>query len=291
MDADPGLDLGHVAAGLVDGVPGVVAVVLGGSRARGTHNADSDTDVGILYSDAEPLDVVALRAVAHELDPTQPDVTELGGWCAWVNGGAWLHVADSPGRAHRLDLLYRSVEQVERTLHELRRGERHHDWWQQPAFGFTSVIYGGEVHTCEPLRDDAGVVHRLKQLTSPYPEELRRRVVTEDLWRAEFTVANARKPAFRDDAFTTMGCLTRAAALLVQVLFALNRTWFVNDKGSLDEADAFDRRPPGFGESVVAVLTGAMGLVERVEAMSELCAAVARYASDVAPTSRSANST
>ena len=281
--------LAVLAGRIADDVPGVVAVVLGGSRARGTHDTGSDTDIGIFYSDAQPLDIAALTAVAHELDPTKPEVAEIGGWGPWVNGGAWLH-SDGLGR---VDLLYRSVEHVERTLHELRQGERHHDWWQQPAFGFTSVIYGGEVHTCRPLRDDHGTVEHLKQLTSPYPEELRRRIVAEDLWRAEFTVANARTPAFRDDSYTTMGCLTRAAALLVQVLFALNRTWFVNDKGSLDQADTFERRPPDFGGSVVAVLTGAMGLVERVEAMSEVCAGVARYASapEVAPTSRSANST
>ena len=281
------MDLDDLAARLKREVPGVVAVVLGGSRARDTHDTASDTDIGILYSDAQPLDIGALRPVAHDLDPTKPDVTELGGWGPWVNGGAWLHVEG----LGRVDLLYRSVEHVERTLHKLQRGERRHDWWQQPAFGFTSVIYGGEVHTCRPLRDDDGTVQRLKQLTEPYPDELRRRIVAEDLWRAGFTVANARTPAFRDDGYTTMGCLTRAAALLVQVLFALNRTWFVNDKGSLEEADAFERCPPGFGESVAAVLTGAVGLVERVEAMSEVCAAVARYASDVAPTSRSANST
>lgn len=277
------MDAAEIADRLAAEVPGVVAVVLGGSRARGTHDSESDTDIGVFYSDARPLDTGALRQLAHELDPTEPDVTDLGGWGPWVNGGAWLHV----GGLGRVDLIYRSVEHVERTLRELQRGERRHDWWQQPAFGFTSVTYGGEVDACVPLRDDDGVVAHLKQLTATYPHELRNRIVNEDLWRAEFTVANARKPAFRDDAFATMGCLTRAASLLVQVLYAVNDTWFVNDKGSLEEVDGFARRPPDFGASVVGILTGAVGLVERVEAMSEVVAAVARYA----PTMRSANST
>ena len=33
-------------------IPGVVAVVLGGSRAAGTHRPDSDWDFGIYYDDA-----------------------------------------------------------------------------------------------------------------------------------------------------------------------------------------------------------------------------------------------
>jgi hypothetical protein len=279
--------LDDLAARLMDEVPGVVAVVLGGSRARGTATTDSDTDVGVLYRDDRPLDVDALRRLAHDLDPSRPDVTELYGWGPWINGGAWLHV-DGMGT---VDVVYRSVDHVERTLHELRAGERHHDWWQQPAFGFTSVIYGGEVHTCRPLRDDHGVVARLKQLTDPYPEPLRERIMTADLWRAAFAIANARKPAFRDDGYTTMGCLTRAAAHHVQVLFALNRTWFVNDKGSLAQADAFERRPPELGASVEAILTGALGLVERVEAMAALHADVERYVEGEAPTMRNANVT
>jgi predicted nucleotidyltransferase len=34
------------------GLPGVVAVVLGGSRAAGTHRPDSDWDLGLYYVEA-----------------------------------------------------------------------------------------------------------------------------------------------------------------------------------------------------------------------------------------------
>nr|WP_269779095.1 nucleotidyltransferase domain-containing protein [Propioniciclava soli] len=35
------------------GVPGFEAVVLGGSRARGTHHGGSDVDLGLYYRRAE----------------------------------------------------------------------------------------------------------------------------------------------------------------------------------------------------------------------------------------------
>ena len=38
-------------------VPGIVGVVLGGSRARGTHHANSDIDIGIYYDPADRFDV------------------------------------------------------------------------------------------------------------------------------------------------------------------------------------------------------------------------------------------
>ena len=31
----------------LESIPGIVGIVLGGSRARGTHRADSDIDIGI----------------------------------------------------------------------------------------------------------------------------------------------------------------------------------------------------------------------------------------------------
>ncbi|RVX41729.1 nucleotidyltransferase-like protein [Nonomuraea polychroma] len=39
----------HAVAARLAGVPGVAAVVLGGSRARGTHRPDSDIDLGLYY--------------------------------------------------------------------------------------------------------------------------------------------------------------------------------------------------------------------------------------------------
>lgn len=54
-------------------VPGVVGVVLGGSRARGTANAASDYDVGLYYGPDEALDTKRLLDVVRALvDDTAP---------------------------------------------------------------------------------------------------------------------------------------------------------------------------------------------------------------------------
>jgi hypothetical protein len=65
-------------------VGGVVAVALGGSRARGTHRPDSDIDLGLYYRGE--LDLTALRALAAETADGPADVTPPGGWGPWVNG-------------------------------------------------------------------------------------------------------------------------------------------------------------------------------------------------------------
>ena len=78
-------------AGELTAVPGVVGVVLGGSRARGDHTPESDTDLGLYYR--RPLDTEALNAVAGRFGGR---VTEPGGWGPWVDGGAWLRIDGEP---------------------------------------------------------------------------------------------------------------------------------------------------------------------------------------------------
>jgi predicted nucleotidyltransferase len=73
----------EMANGLVN-VPGVVGVLLGGSRARGEHRPESDWDLGIYYRGA--LDLAALAG--PEIDIAGP-----GGWGPWVNGAACLRSA------------------------------------------------------------------------------------------------------------------------------------------------------------------------------------------------------
>jgi predicted nucleotidyltransferase len=43
-------------------VPGVAAIALGGSRARGAAHAGSDTDLGLYFSQGAGLDVPRLLA-------------------------------------------------------------------------------------------------------------------------------------------------------------------------------------------------------------------------------------
>ena len=70
---------------------------------------------------------------------------------------------------------------------------------------------------------------------------------------AEFTLgAFASKYAARSDVHGTVTCLTRVTNHLILVLFALNRTYPVNDKTALAEIAEFECAPPAFGERVNA---------------------------------------
>ena len=75
-------------------VPGIVAIALGGSRARGAATAASDYDIGLYYRADWPIDVAALAKAAAALDDRGPaaEVTPIGGWGPWIDGGGWLRI-------------------------------------------------------------------------------------------------------------------------------------------------------------------------------------------------------
>jgi hypothetical protein len=232
-------------------IRGIESVVLGGSYARGTARPDSDLDLGLYYSDAAHPDLEAIRATAEKfsLPNHPPTVTSFYEWGPWVNGGAWIHTA-----VGKVDLLYRNLEQLQRVIDESQAGIYHHHFYQQPTFGFVSVIYLAETKSCLPLFDRRNLLAGFKRRVEIYPLPLQEKLVRESLWTAEFSFLHADGFALRGDIFNTVGCLGRIAFMLVQALFALNSEYYFGDKGSVETTDRFDRRPEQFSTRLQGVL-------------------------------------
>ena len=79
-------------------IPGMKAVVLGGSFARGRARPESDIDLYLFYSESSPFSIQGLRELAEAVnDSPAPGVTDFYGWGRWVNGGAWLTIGGFGG--------------------------------------------------------------------------------------------------------------------------------------------------------------------------------------------------
>jgi hypothetical protein len=241
--------LQHLVPALAD-VPGVNAVVLGGSRARGTATEASDYDVGLYFSEPRPLDTDRLlEAVRHLVDePSSAAVTPVGEWGPWIVGGAWLSVA---GR--KVDLLYRNCDAVTRVIHSCRAGLVTMDYQPGHPHGFCSAIWMGEVALCQPLHDPGGTIAGLKKLTSLYPEALRDALIRRFQWEILFSIENGEGAAARREQTHIAGCAYRALACAGQVLFALNGRYLINEKAALQEAAGFPLTIPDLMERVTKV--------------------------------------
>src|SRR6478609_3789732 len=152
------------------GVAGIEAIVLGGSRARGTAGPASDYDIGLYFSAARPLDTQGLLEAARRLadNPDATTVTPIGEWGPWIVGGAWLSIA-----GHKVDLLYREIGAVRTVMEACRAGNVTMDYQPGHPHGFCSAIWIGEIAHCQPLRDPQDLINRLKSIALPYPQPLR----------------------------------------------------------------------------------------------------------------------
>lgn len=245
-------------------VPGVVGVMLGGSRARGEHRPDSDWDLGVYCR--QPLDVAGLR------EPAGTDVAGPGMWGPWVNGGAWLNAG---GVA--VDWILRDLDRVRRVWADCREGRYEVGVQMGHPLGFWSPCYAGEVALGTVLADPHGDLGRLKAEVAVYPEPLRESLMGA-AWEAGFLVEVAAKGVSRADTLYVSLCLSRAVGVLVQALYAAERRWCLNEKGSLAVAETLPSAPEGFGRRARALL-GGLG-----ETPGSLAAAVAAAGELVAET-------
>lgn len=229
---------------------GVAAIVLGGSYASGTQHEKSDMDIGLYYFPESPFSIADIQRIAQDVsvDGT-PTVTGFYEWGAWVNGGAWIHTPQG-----KVDFIYRNIEQLQRTIAEAQEGIWHHDYDQQPTYGFYSVIYLAETQICIPLYDPELLIADLKRSVAVYPPKLKEKIIADSLWAAEFTILHARGFAAQGDMYNTVGCLTRVASNITQALFALNERYFNRDKKVLDVVAAFPALPSGYIEQINRIL-------------------------------------
>ncbi len=229
-------------------LPGIEAVALGGSRARGTHRPDSDWDLGVYYRGSP--DLTALVALASEIQGAPAEVAGPGEWGPWVNGGAWLTV---DGVA--VDWILRDLDRVEAVWSDCRAGSFEVGVQPGHPLGFWSPCYVGEVALGRVLDDPDGRLTRLQGKVRAYPEPLRR-ALADAAWEAEFSVASARKSAPSGDTLHVALCLSKAFGILVQALHAHHRVWCLNEKGALASAAALPDTPADFAHRVSAALRG-----------------------------------
>ncbi|MGC5010343.1 nucleotidyltransferase domain-containing protein [Streptosporangium sp. DT93] len=245
-----------IARRLVE-IPGIVAVTLGGSRARGTHRPDSDTDLGLYYRGAP--DMAALRALAVREAGEGSELTEPGLWGPWVDGGGWLTIG---GR--RVDWLYRDLDRVHRVWADCRQGRYEVGAQAGHPLGFYSHAYAGEVALCRVLADPGGELTELRESTRAYPPALGTALVN-GLWEADFSVGLARYGATGTDPAYAAGCLFRAVGVACQALHGHAGRWLVNEKGMVASAGRLPGVPRDFAARARGLFADVGGSTERIE--------------------------
>lgn len=208
----------HVVSTLA-GLPGVLAVTLGGSRGQGTHRPDSDWDFALYYRGT--FDPDDLRRVGWP-----GEVSELGGWGGGVfNGGAWLRIDERQADVH-----YRDLDSVEHELAEARQGRFRIEPLMFHLAGIPSYLVVGE------LAINAVLHGRLPR--PEYPEALR--AAAPPAWwnmaRLQLTYAE-HNHAPHGRLAECAGAITQAACWAAHAVLAARGVWVTNEKTLLARAD------------------------------------------------------
>jgi hypothetical protein len=198
-------------------LPGAVAIALGGSRAAGSHAADSDWDIGLYYRGS--IDLAALAA--------RGDVYPPGSWGRLMNGGAWLQCD-----GHRVDVLLRDLDVVEHWQRRAEAGEFDVDALLGYIAGAPTYMLAAELASCRVLRGELPA--------APYPGRLV--AAGPPRWRfcSGFSAAYARAHAKRGNAIAAAGQMAKAVLEEAHAVLCERGEWVCNEKRLIDAAGLAD---------------------------------------------------
>jgi predicted nucleotidyltransferase len=233
-------------------VPGIVGVVLGGSRARGTNHPNSDIDIGIYYNESEGFKVSEIHKIASKIDDEHREniVTSLGEWGPWVNGGGWLIV-----QGHHVDFIFRDIKRVSQVIDECLNGKVYPNYQTGHPHAYLNVMYMGELAVSKVLVDSKNNISELKAKTTPYPKTLKNAILGYFMFEASFSLMLAKANIDKDDISYVCGHCFRSISCLNQVIFALNEEYCINEKKAVKIIDGFKIKPKDYKIKIDEIIT------------------------------------
>jgi len=212
---------------------GRYAIAMGGSRGKGVSDARSDYDFR-LYCDG--------TAGGAEAWPTP----------TWQEFSA----AVQRWRARGIEIDHcwiRTFADIDAALAAWLEGELQPDALEWTVWGYHLLP---DIYHQQIIEDPLGLLTEWKQLLSVYPPKLKQAILRKHLgslryWKVDYHYENK---VARGDVVFLAGLSARLVHDIMQVLFALNETYFVGDGNNLDFAARFSLVPPHLAERVESAL-------------------------------------
>src|SRR5699024_207465 len=122
----------------INGLPGVVGVVLGGSRAKGNHRPDSDIDIGIYYDETQGFNTDNIEKEELKINGEKTDnlVTSLVDWGECINGGGWLLVS-----GYHVGVIFGDIKKVNEVIEGCLLGKVTIHYQTGHPHGVLNVMY------------------------------------------------------------------------------------------------------------------------------------------------------
>ena len=199
-------------------IKGVEAVAIGGSRAAGTADAESDWDLGVYYRGN--IDLAPLASYGEVHPP--------GSWGRIMNGGAWLNLGGL-----KVDVLLRDLDIVLHWVAQARQG----------MYEIEALLgYLAGVPTYSLMAELAvnRTVHGSLPAAGEYPGKLAQTGLRRWLHHAEFSLTHAQMRAERGDITGTVGQSAKAVIETAHALACAGHLWVINEKNLMEQSGLQD---------------------------------------------------
>jgi len=193
---------------------GALAVVLGGSRALGAVDDESDWDLGVYYRGAIDLKRLAARG----------DVYPPGSWGRLMNGGAWLRCDGL-----KIDVLLRDLDAVEHWTRRAEQGEFEIDALLGYVAGVPTYLLSAELASCLVLRGELA--------SAPFPTRLIATAPSKWRFCRSFSLEYARMHARRGNVAGMVGQAAKAVMEEAHAVMCERGRWVCNEKHLIESAD------------------------------------------------------
>jgi predicted nucleotidyltransferase len=206
-------------------VCGKFAIALAGAHAKGMEDDDSDLDIFVYADDYQPYRV--RKAVFEALSgDDRIYVSEDIGEAPW--GGS----IDFTYGSLRVETNVKLIGRVDEVIDECLRGSIRIYPASWTLNGYYDFIHLSEIGFIVPLEDDFDVILNWKNRVQRYPLNLKRAIIREFWWKSRQWVDNFHyiSAMNRLDYVYTSGIVQQTFQNVIQVLFALNETYFSGDK-------------------------------------------------------------
>ena len=249
MDNRVGAVVGELAPLVRSLGRGRYGIALGGAHAKGVDDAESDIDIYLFADEALPNDERA--RLCREFSPHIDAVVAWGDTANFEQAGSDFHYG---GR--KVECWLRGIRYVSDIIAECRAGIVRHSLVTWTVMGYYNYCTLSDLDKLVVVDDPHGVLANWKAAVRPYPPELRRAIVARFMQAALFWPDNFhyKSSVERADLIYVMGIVHQVAHNLIQVVFALNETYFPGDKKLGPALAHLQVRPPEFEGRIARLL-------------------------------------
>lgn len=236
---------------------GDYGIALGGAHAKGVADAESDVDLYLFARRFVPSE--ERTRLCHDFSSSITGVVNWGDDDFFVQGGTDFYFEEQ-----KIECWLRDSDYIANAIVECREGMIRRDFVTWTVMGFYNHCVLSDVSHMIPVDDPENLLAGWKEQVRDYPPLLRDAIISTHLTAARFWPDNYHYQAAvqRGDLIYAMGIVQQVIHNLIQVVFALNQTYFTGDKKLGNALDHMAIAPLDFNERIDRLLLSGPGSAE-----------------------------